>query len=162
MRYQNENSKKFLKNCLFVFRELLELPYVKECLALSGSKLVEQDTVVKKVKSRKGGKSAVKPVPKEKGVEAVLAYMKEKEASSVCQNNALKALQELVGKGKEVSGGGKIIIATMMRKHIAKEDVQTTACRLLAILATKGRFYMFYTVFIQYYSGITMVSWCSG
>ena len=100
---------------------------------------MENDTAVKKGNS---GKKVVKPVPKEKDVEAVLAYMKENEASSVCQNNALKALQELVKTGKKISGDSKKLVAMMMRKHIAKEDVQTAACRLLAVLATDGKISM--------------------
>ncbi|XP_057289397.1 serine/threonine kinase-like domain-containing protein STKLD1 [Hydractinia symbiolongicarpus] len=117
--------------------ELLELPYVKECLAISGSKLVENDETVKNVKGKKGKKVA-KPVPKEKGVEAVIAYMKDNESNSTCQTNALKALNELVKKGKDVSNGAKKLIASIMRKHIAKEEVQTAGCRLLATLAAQA------------------------
>lgn len=115
----------------------MELPYVKECLAISGSKLVENDETVKNVKGKKG-KNVAKPVPKEKGVEAVIAYMKDNESNSTCQTNALKALNELVKKGKDVSNGAKKLIASIMRKHIAKEEVQTTGCRLLATLAAQG------------------------
>ena len=54
------------------------------------------------------------------------------------QVDGLKVLANLHQSNKKLTGGGKKFIAVTMRTHIANEQVQAKACRLLAKLATEG------------------------
>ena len=66
--------------------------------------------------------------------------MKDNEDDPDSQRDALIALKDLVLKhAKTINENGRLYIATLMRKHISKEDVQTSACRLLATLANEGK-----------------------
>jgi len=119
-------------------QELIELPYVQQCLSLNNSPLVKDDFTIDDDNNNKK-KQVIKPPPTGKGVEAILKYMKEFENIPECQNQALVLLKEMADKsGVVISNNGRLLIASVMRKHIAKEDVQTSACRLLASLATQA------------------------
>eukprot|EP00794_Sanderia_malayensis_P016190 gene16190-17817_t len=111
--------------------ELLELPYVQGCLKLYGSQLLSGSSD----SANKNNSKATAKVPKEKGVEAVLAYMKEHKANSQCQEDALAALLELVKKGKGITSGGKQLIAEILKANVTALNVQIRGCRLLATLA---------------------------
>lgn len=119
------------------FRELLELPYVQECLAINKSPLCEnKPEPISRESSALNGSA----VPKKKGINAVLTFMKDNENDPGSQRDALIALKDLVLQHtKTINENGRLYIATVMRKHISKEDVQTSACRLLATLANEGK-----------------------
>lgn len=112
-------------------QELVDLPYVKNCLKLYGSSLLSPTSSI-----HDGQGKDVPSVPKEKGLEAVLAYMKKHQKSPLCQEAALSALTEFVKKGKMITSGGKKLIAETLRMNVAYLNVQINGCRLLALLAT--------------------------
>lgn len=111
--------------------ELVELPYVKDCLKLFGSSLLDSSS-----SATEGSQKDVAKIPKETTVEAVLAYMKENKSNSSCQEQALTSLLDFVKKGKAISSGGKKLVAEILKANVASLDVQILGCRLLAALAT--------------------------
>jgi len=112
-------------------QELVDLPYVKDCLKLYGSSLLSLSQ-----SSQECNEKDVPSVPKQKGIEAILAYMKEHTSNHQCQKEALDALRDFVKKGKTITSGGKKLIAEILRVNVAHLDVQIRGCRLLAALAT--------------------------
>ena len=79
-------------------------------------------------------------IPKEKGVEGVITFMKNNEKDADMQVDAFKVLLEMNSKKvAQFSQADKKLLAELMRKHISRADVQIFGCRLLAILATDGK-----------------------
>eukprot|EP00112_Aurelia_sp_Birch-Aquarium-sp1_P006306 Seg1698.8 transcript_id=Seg1698.8/GoldUCD/mRNA.D3Y31 product="Serine/threonine kinase-like domain-containing protein STKLD1" protein_id=Seg1698.8/GoldUCD/D3Y31 len=112
-------------------QDLVDLPYIQDCLKLCGSSIVGLSQTPSEIAAKDSPK-----VPKEKGVEAILAYMKENKANPQCQEDALAALLEFVKKGKTITSGGKKLTAEIMKANVTALKVQIRGCRLLAVLAT--------------------------
>lgn len=110
---------------------------MQECLAINKSPLCKN---MPEPTSRESSAPNGSAVPKKNGINAVLTFMKDNEDDPDSQREALIALKDLVLKHtKSINENGRLYIATLMRKHISKEDVQTSACRLLAALANEGK-----------------------
>ena len=129
--------KSFLKLLLkffffFLLSQLLELPYIQECLLLSKSSIISKENIPKNVLE------SVNPAPRQDGVEAVLTYMENNLLNSSCMQDAFDALIQLFKQDATISIVGKKLIIQVMRKHIANNIIQLKACTLLAILANKG------------------------
>ncbi|XP_065068204.1 serine/threonine kinase-like domain-containing protein STKLD1 [Rhopilema esculentum] len=121
-------------------QELVDLPYVQECLKLYGSSLMGLSPATDENTGKGHVFYSLSPdvpkVPKEKGVEAVLAYMKDNKGNPQCQEDALNVLIDFVNKGKSITSGGKKLIAEILKAHAATLKVQIKGCLLLASLAT--------------------------
>ena len=122
------------------YRALVELPYVRECLALNKSPLVSgNDDVTNAPKERKPESGSTHSISKDQGVAGVISFMKTNEGDSDCQLSGLKTLLDMTSdQNEKFTDSAKRTVAEMMRKHIAIPDLQILACRLLAVLATKG------------------------
>ncbi|XP_077986534.1 uncharacterized protein LOC144440938 [Glandiceps talaboti] len=108
--------------------EMLEIPYIKDSLALSHSALAER-----KKKEKAGEK--IKPVPKGKGVKPVLAFLKQNASSETCVRDALIYLAEITkDQDAVIDDDGKKLIMTGMKSHLSNADLQTAGCNVLANL----------------------------
>jgi len=120
-------------------QELIELPYIRDCLSLNKSSLVPGSSIdgnQSKI-DLKNKKSALQMVPKEEGVEGVFTFMKIHKNEADLQVGALKVILEMTNENEtKFSQNDKQFIAELMRKHISKADIQILGCRLLAVLAT--------------------------
>jgi probable inactive protein kinase-like protein SgK071 len=105
--------------------DLLDLPYIKECLALSQSDIVQ---------NKKAKKQAALAVPKGTDIPGTIEFMKKNKDNEVSIANALTHLNTF--KTPVVSNEGKTLVMTLMKEHIKTLDVQIQACRLLLTLAS--------------------------
>ncbi|XP_066293855.1 serine/threonine kinase-like domain-containing protein STKLD1 isoform X2 [Branchiostoma lanceolatum] len=105
--------------------ELTDIPYVKEALGLSSSALV-----ARKKAATKGIEA--KPVPKGKGIKAVIEYLKDQEQLEESVKEALVYLGELTKEQDSVvDEAGKKVIVSCMRTNMSNVDIQTEACNVL-------------------------------
>lgn len=103
--------------------ELCELPFLKECITLSG--IIENS-------GNEVCKDKAKPVPKDKGIAGVLGYIKENKGSSICLVEALNYLITLTAKGDfNLNETAKKTIFQMMKDNLDVLDIQIKACQLL-------------------------------
>ncbi|XP_072016203.1 serine/threonine kinase-like domain-containing protein STKLD1 [Amphiura filiformis] len=104
--------------------ELVELPYIKECLLLSNSALVNK----KKEKQR-----AAKDPPTDQGVAGVMSFMKENADNEISIANALKQLNTY--PSLDIDEEGKKLIIQNMKMHMSEATTQIQALRVLLTLA---------------------------
>lgn len=126
---------------------MVDLPFVQECLIIIESPIINkltENSNIKGIRKQPDGSTSAKDlsgnVPKNKGVEGVLAYLKENEACVQSLSKGMKELMEFVKKNVTISNGGKKLLGELMRKQISSVDIQILCCRLFAALATKGKF----------------------
>nr|XP_054769481.1 serine/threonine kinase-like domain-containing protein STKLD1 [Lytechinus pictus] len=103
--------------------ELVELPYIKECLALSNSAL----TGKKKEKQK-----AAKDCPTDKGIPGVMAFITENKDNEISITRAFKYLNTL--QTPQIDEAGKKLIITCMKSNVSEVALQIEACRLLLTL----------------------------
>ncbi|XP_066913740.1 serine/threonine kinase-like domain-containing protein STKLD1 [Clytia hemisphaerica] len=115
--------------------ELIELPYMQECLALNESPLLPGS---KKNSPDKKTKKNTSEVPTDKGIEGILSFMEKNSNDPNSLFNALKTLLEYPSEELKLSQDAKRLVSELMRKHITKVNIQILACRLLAVLATEA------------------------
>ncbi|XP_064649533.1 serine/threonine kinase-like domain-containing protein STKLD1 isoform X3 [Lineus longissimus] len=105
--------------------ELLDMPYVKECLTLSDSALVER-------KKKQATQPKTGTVPKEQGVTPVLAYIRSECESENALKDAMAYLAELTKEEDTVvDDAGKKLVAQTMRENIACVEIQVAGCNIL-------------------------------
>lgn len=133
---------------------MIELPYIRECLALNKSPLLtgNGDTTAQERKPE-STITIMHSIPKDQGVTGVLSFMKANEADPDCQLSALKILLDMASEKQKMTDSAKRTVAELMRKHIAKLDLQIVACRLLAVLAAEGYYNSQYTISPRLESG---------
>ncbi|XP_030853467.1 serine/threonine kinase-like domain-containing protein STKLD1 [Strongylocentrotus purpuratus] len=103
--------------------ELVELPYIKECLALSNSAL----TGKKKEKEK-----AAKDCPTDKGIPGVMAFITENKDNEISITKAFKYLNTL--QTPQIDEAGKKLIISSMKSSVSEVALQIEACRLLLTL----------------------------
>ncbi|XP_074655282.1 serine/threonine kinase-like domain-containing protein STKLD1 [Tubulanus polymorphus] len=105
--------------------ELVEFPYVKDCLALSGSALAEQ-------RKKSLGKGTGGPVPRGSGVAAIIKYLETERGHESCVKDGLEYLYELSNNAPlNIDNSGKILIANLMKENIASKDILVSGCNVL-------------------------------
>ncbi|EDV28030.1 uncharacterized protein TRIADDRAFT_63635 [Trichoplax adhaerens] len=104
--------------------DLVALPYVKDCLLLSGSALA----------ARK--KAEADPVPKEQGIGPVLDYLDRNADSSKSSLEALKYIHNML-RNEDAMGlndAGKRIIIKAMKNHIGNNEIQIVSAKIFSHL----------------------------
>ncbi|XP_067940119.1 serine/threonine kinase-like domain-containing protein STKLD1 [Watersipora subatra] len=106
--------------------ELLSLPYIRECLSISSSQLV--DSKRKDVTSVKKN-----PVPKGKGCPAVFEYIKQNHHSENCVKEALKYVEELSRTPNKhpVDTSEKKLLVQAMKDHLKCTEIQTLGYQII-------------------------------
>ncbi|XP_071802748.1 serine/threonine kinase-like domain-containing protein STKLD1 [Asterias amurensis] len=105
--------------------ELVELPYIKECLALSQSHIVQK---------KKAKQEAALAVSKDMDIPAAIEFMKKHRENEVTTANALTHLNTF--KTPVLNNDAKNLVLTLMKDHLKDVKVQVQACRLLLTLAS--------------------------
>ncbi|CAH1787300.1 unnamed protein product [Owenia fusiformis] len=106
-------------------KDLLDLPYIKDCLTLIKSELAERQP-------RIGSSIPKKPVPKGNGTDAVIKYLQENGPNEVSVQSALEYLVEITKEeGTVISKDGKKTITKAMRDHIKCVEVQIAGCNII-------------------------------
>jgi hypothetical protein len=109
------------------------MPYIKECLALSDSALVER-------KKKQGTQPTSGTVPTDQGVVPVLAYIRAECESENAMKDAMAYFAGLTKEeGTVVDEEGKNLIAQTMRDNIACVEIQVAGCNILNNLIVTGR-----------------------
>ncbi|XP_062514884.1 serine/threonine kinase-like domain-containing protein STKLD1 [Corticium candelabrum] len=109
--------------------DLLELPYIQECLALSNSALCKQSA------EAAGAAGPGKPIPKDKGIKGILDFMSDESTPGESQVQALKYLVEITKEqDQSLDADGKKVVVDAMSRHIAVEDVQVLGCTMFSNL----------------------------
>lgn len=118
-------------------RQLLDLSLVQQCLQLIQSPLYREST-----KGGEGSSEAIKPVPMDGGIEAIIGYMEENGKSAASQVEALHCLlRKMESEDQLVNDGGKQRVLQSMRELDDSVEAQTLACQVLtsiAITASEG------------------------
>lgn len=104
--------------------EMVDLPYVKECLALSNSALVGK---------KKEKQMNAKTVPKGATEAAVVAFMKENADNEISITNAISHLNSM--KVTKLEDATKKFVIQLMRTHMSEKPLQIEASRLLLTVA---------------------------
>ncbi|XP_071494263.1 serine/threonine kinase-like domain-containing protein STKLD1 [Diadema antillarum] len=104
--------------------ELVELPYIKACLALSNSALSGK---------KKEKQKAAKDCPTDKGVPGVMAFINENKDNEISVTRALKYLNTLTAPQID-EAGKKVIVIGCMKTNVSELALQMEACRLLLTL----------------------------
>ncbi|XP_022085399.1 serine/threonine kinase-like domain-containing protein STKLD1 [Acanthaster planci] len=105
--------------------ELLDLPYIKECLALSQSHIAE---------NKKAKKQSALAVPKGTDIPGTIEFMKKNKDNEVTVANALTHLNTF--KTPVLTNEAKTLVMSLMREHVKDVSVQVQACRLLLTLVS--------------------------
>eukprot|EP00731_Ephydatia_muelleri_P023863 Em0016g134a len=111
-------------------KQLLELPYIQECLALSQSKLctgtAKVETTIKEVNHMASAD--------------VLLYMEENTEDPQSQVLALKQLFDVIRDGSQtLDDSGKRQVLHTMVKFISNAEIQVLCCHMLGTLATTAQ-----------------------
>ncbi|XP_033115678.1 serine/threonine kinase-like domain-containing protein STKLD1 [Anneissia japonica] len=104
--------------------ELVEIPFVKNCLALSGSELAG-----KKKEKQKNSKSPDKGA----SVADTIKFMKENKDNGISVANALRHLNTL--NKPQLDESSRQLVVKSMKENMSEVDVQTEACKLILTLA---------------------------
>ncbi|KAJ8039254.1 Serine/threonine kinase-like domain-containing protein STKLD1 [Holothuria leucospilota] len=104
--------------------EMVDLPYVKECLGLSNSALVGK---------KKEKQMNAKTVAKGADEDAVVAFMKENADNEISITNALSHLNGL--KVTKLKDETKKFVIQLMKTHMSEKALQIEASRLLLTIA---------------------------
>ncbi|XP_070581939.1 serine/threonine kinase-like domain-containing protein STKLD1 [Ptychodera flava] len=108
--------------------QMLEIPYIKDALALSHSALAAR-------RKKEKANEVSKPVPKGKGVPAVLTFLRENQKSESCVKDALVYLAEVTkDQDAVIDDAGKRLIVDSMKSHVGEAEIQTAGCNVLANL----------------------------
>eukprot|EP00118_Oscarella_pearsei_P003089 m.12872 g.12872 ORF g.12872 m.12872 type:complete len:657 (+) comp24349_c0_seq3:630-2600(+) len=106
--------------------DLIQLPYVKDCLALNKSALCS---------SEMQRKNLAKPIPTGKGIKGVLDFMNDESTPGESQVEALKYLVDMTkDQDQSLDEAAKKIILNTMKRHVSVEDIQTHCCTLFSNL----------------------------
>ncbi|XP_013388890.1 serine/threonine kinase-like domain-containing protein STKLD1 isoform X2 [Lingula anatina] len=106
--------------------ELLDLPYIQDCLVLCDSELAE------KKKKKQSSNQEKKPVPKDQGVPPVLSFIRENINNDGSVRDALEYLAALTKQeGITVTDDGKRLIAKAMNANLKDLHIQIAACNVL-------------------------------
>ncbi|RDD44451.1 Serine/threonine kinase-like domain-containing protein STKLD1 [Trichoplax sp. H2] len=109
--------------------DLVALPYVKDCLLLSGSALAAR-------KKAEAKKEQADPVPKEQGIGPVLDYLDRNADSSKSSLEALKYIHNML-RNEDAMGlndAGKRIIIKAMKNHIGNNEIQIVSAKIFSHL----------------------------
>lgn len=115
--------------------DLIELPYVKECLALNKSPLLDDSEDASP--TIRQSSSNIKPMFKENSVAGMMAYMRENTSNPQSQIAALEFLIDMLHERPKqtFTEADKLSLGELMRKHIGNIDVQVLSCKLLTMIA---------------------------
>ncbi|KXJ19701.1 serine/threonine kinase-like domain-containing protein STKLD1 [Exaiptasia diaphana] len=112
-------------------KELLDLPYVKSCMALQDKKSKIGSGSAKKGAPTDKKKASVKAVPKDKGVAGVLQYMKENKETEACQVEAFKHIEKITREqGVSLNGATQKSVAATMKSNIGCQKIQIYGCKI--------------------------------